>query len=146
MPNARHGKPCYNTRLPPLLPDRQRNGSPAPFSRVESVDAELVRGTEFGFDSRTADAAPFAEPFGRDLDGEAEVITGDENLLSILWTVQWRVGDASEYRFGVGDPEELLRAFAESSLRRVCGRRTGDALLLADRAELQRSVQMSTRF
>ncbi len=115
---------------------------PFPIDRVEIVKDTLVRGEEFGFSSEAEAQARFREggfarADGRDLEAEAEVVTGDENIVRVFYAVQYLVADAYRWRFGVEDPEGLLRALTEASLRRVLAGRHSDAILVADRDELQ---------
>ncbi|MBI4881077.1 MAG: SO_0444 family Cu/Zn efflux transporter [Planctomycetes bacterium] len=115
---------------------------PFPIDRVDIVRDTLVRGVEFGFSSEAEGQArfregAFARADGRDLEAEAEVVTGDEKIVRVFYAVQYMVADAYRWRYGVEDPETLLRSLTETSLRRVLARRHSDEVLVADRDELQ---------
>lgn len=117
--------------------------APWPLERVELVRVDAVRATSFGASEDDALAGGFAslalrpDPRARDLEAEAEVSTADEALLRVAYAVHWAAGDAHEFRFGLEEPEALVRALAESSLRRVAALRRSDEMLVADRAALE---------
>jgi HflK protein len=118
---------------------------PYPFARLEKESRELVHSIDRGYRQGPA-AGPGAAGVAatvavapaeqRELTREAEVATGDENLISIRYSVQYRVADAFVYRFGLDEPELLVTDFAEYALRRVMGEVEADTILVAHRAEL----------
>ena len=65
------------------------------------------------------------EGVGRGLDqepAESRMLTGDENLLDVYFTVQWQIKDAPKYLFNIRNPAETVKAVAESAMREVIGR------------------------
>ena len=50
------------------------------------------------------------------------MLTGDENIVDLSFTVQWHVSDAARYLFRVRDPDDAVKAVAESAMREVVGR------------------------
>lgn len=52
---------------------------------------------------------------------ESRMLTGDENLLDVYFTVQYAVKDAVKYTFNIRNPEETVKAVAESAMRAVIG-------------------------
>ncbi|MFH0945916.1 MAG: SPFH domain-containing protein, partial [Planctomycetota bacterium] len=109
----------------------------------DKVQDDLVRSLEFGFAtgdlskpwSLDQEAAP-----RRDLDAESEVVAGDESLLSISYAVHYAVSDAYQFRYGLEDPDELVRALTEASLRCVMARHSSDEILVASRDQLQAEI------
>jgi membrane protease subunit HflK len=77
----------------------------------------------------------------RDLEAEAEVMTGEEGLLSLSYTVHYRVRDAFGFQFRIADPEELVRAYSEAALRQVVALESTEDVLLAHRDRIERSTQ-----
>ncbi len=53
---------------------------------------------------------------------ESRMLTGDENLLDVYFTVQYVVKDAPEFLFNIRNPDETVKAVAESAMREVIGR------------------------
>ncbi len=58
----------------------------------------------------------------RDLPEESLMLTGDENIVDIDFTVVWKIMDASNYLFNIETPEFTVKAVAESVMREVVGR------------------------
>ena len=91
---------------------------PAPIESVEKVAVTRVNRIEIGFRS----GQPTTGRGGaRDVDDEALMLTGDENIIDINFVVLWRIGDAADYRFNVRDPENTVKAAAESVMREIVG-------------------------
>ncbi len=53
---------------------------------------------------------------------ESRMLTGDENLLDVYFTVQYVVKDAPNFLFNIRNPDETVKAVAESAMREVIGR------------------------
>lgn len=53
---------------------------------------------------------------------ESLMLTGDENILDIDFEVQWKISDAKNYLFNVRNPDETVKAVAESAMREVIGK------------------------
>ena len=63
----------------------------------------------------------------------AQMLTQDENLVSVSVAVQYRIGDLEAYLFNVADPEESLQQATSSALRQVIGTTTLDQIITAGR-------------
>lgn len=63
----------------------------------------------------------------------AQMLTQDENLVSVALVVQYRIGDLRQYLFNVADPQESLRQATSSALRQVVGTTTLDKLITEGR-------------
>ena len=63
----------------------------------------------------------------------AQMLTKDENLVSVSLVVQYRIGDLKAYLFNVTDPEESLRQATSSALRQVVGTTTLDQIITEGR-------------
>ena len=50
------------------------------------------------------------------------MLTGDENIVDLNFSVTWRVADASKYVFTLRDPDASVKAAAESAMREVVGK------------------------
>ena len=73
----------------------------------------------------------------------AQMLTRDENLVSVALAVQYRIGDLQEYLFNVSDPEESLQQATSSALRQVVGTTTLDQIITEGRDAWGISVQDS---
>jgi len=72
---------------------------------------------------------------------ERLMLTGDENIVDIDFTVQWNIANASDYLFNVENPEAAVRDAAQSALREVVGQTALDILLTNDRLAVEVRVQ-----
>src|SRR5216684_5579849 len=57
----------------------------------------------------------------RDLPQEALMLTGDENIVDINFTVFWIIKEPQAYLFNIRNPEGTVKAAAESAMREVVG-------------------------
>ncbi|MEH3035653.1 MAG: protease modulator HflK [Sphingomonas adhaesiva] len=95
---------------------------PAPFVNVVKVDVEQVRTDEFP------------------QDGGEMVLTGDQNIIDLAYTVRWRVSDARNYVFEIKDPQQTVRATAESAMRAVLATTTLNEAIGAGRTTIEARV------
>lgn len=65
------------------------------------------------------------------------MLTGDQNIVDLDFTVQWRVNDAARYLFKVKDADDTVRNVAESAIREVVGRTALSTILTTGRAAVQ---------
>jgi membrane protease subunit HflK len=78
-----------------------------------------------------------------DSDSNNEMLTGDENLVNIGFTVQWQINPQKpqDYQFNLSDPKGTIRAVAESAMREAIGERTITPILTGDRQAIEQQVQ-----
>lgn len=65
----------------------------------------------------------------RDVRHRAQMLTKDENLMTIALAVQYQVKNAEDYLFNVRDPDYTLKEATESALREVVGTKRLDDIL-----------------
>ncbi len=63
----------------------------------------------------------------------AQMLTKDENIVSVSVAIQYRLGNLQDYLFNVSDPIESLRQATASALRQVVGHTTLDQIITAGR-------------
>ena len=68
---------------------------------------------------------------------ESLMLTGDENIVDLSFTVQWHVSDAAQYLFDIRDPDAAVKAVAESAMREVVGRSRLTSIITNGRGEVQ---------
>ncbi len=68
---------------------------------------------------------------------EAQMLTGDENIVDAEMIVQYRIADPSKFFFRLANPEGTLRATAEVALRSVIGQTTIDDAITKGRGLVQ---------
>ena len=69
---------------------------------------------------------------------ESFLLTGDENIIDIAFTVQYAVRDPVVFAYQVAEPEELVRSVAISVLRSIVATTTVDAIYTSARDEVER--------
>lgn len=71
---------------------------------------------------------------------ESQMLTGDENIADVTFSVVWRIGDARAYLFNVRDPDDAVKAVAESAMREVVGKTALPTILTSGRGAVQLQV------
>ena len=75
------------------------------------------------------------------------MLTQDENIIDVRFTVQYDIQDASEFLFfnktDRGGDEELVTQAAETSVREIVGRNKMDAVLYENREQIAQSLAKS---
>jgi membrane protease subunit HflK len=69
------------------------------------------------------------------------MLTGDENILDIQYTVFWRIKDARAFVFNIFAPEGTVRAAAESAMREVVGNMRAQEALAQGRVAIETNSQ-----
>jgi membrane protease subunit HflK len=81
----------------------------------------------------------------RDVPEESLMLTGDENIVDINFTVFWVIKDAGAFLFNVQNPDGQLdatiKAVAESAMREVVGKNQIEPILTANREPIQDEVR-----
>lgn len=73
----------------------------------------------------------------------AQMLTKDENLVSVSLAVQYRINDLQAYLFNVADPQESLQQATSSALRQVVGTTTLDQIITEGREAWGTNVEES---
>jgi len=79
----------------------------------------------------------------RDVPEESLMLTGDENIVDVDFTVLWRIkpNGAADYLFNIQSPEGTVKAVAESAMREVIGRSEIQPILTGARQNVGTAVQ-----
>jgi membrane protease subunit HflK len=73
------------------------------------------------------------------------MLTGDQNLVSVKFSVAYQVDDPIAYLFNVDDPDGMLRQVAESAMREVVGRRPAQDIFRDDRQGIADDVRATVQ-
>jgi membrane protease subunit HflK len=76
-----------------------------------------------------------------DVDDESLMLTGDENIVNMHFTVYWQIKDANAYLFNVDNPDSTIKAVGESAMREVVGQARMELILTSDRELIQLKVK-----
>jgi len=69
-------------------------------------------------------------------DAESLMVTGDENIVDLQFTVLYIINDLESYLFKVDGPDALVKATAESVVREVVGQNELESIITTERARL----------
>lgn len=100
---------------------------PAPISQVEIVDVEGIRVIDVGGTSA----------------GGAEnlMLTGDQNIIDLAYSVRWNIANPELYMFQLNDPDTTIREIAESAMRAVIATVSLDDAIGAQRSRIEQDVE-----
>jgi membrane protease subunit HflK len=96
---------------------------PSPIDHVKKVDVESIRTVDLGSQS-----------------SEDLMLTGDQNLIDIAYSVRWNVRTPELYSFQLADPEEAIRQVAESAMRAVIAQVSLQDAMGDKRSEIEAQV------
>jgi membrane protease subunit HflK len=79
----------------------------------------------------------------RDVPEESLMLTGDENIVDVDFTVLWRIkpDGVGNFLFNIQNPEGTVKAVAESAMREVIGRSNIQPILTGARNTIELAVQ-----
>ena len=97
--------------------------APYPFQSHEIVNLTQLRSVEVGSNS-VMQATGLRD---------SSMLTRDENIVDIRFTVQYRLSDARQYLFENRSPDEAVQQAAESAVREIVGSSTMDSVLYEQR-------------
>jgi membrane protease subunit HflK len=114
---------------------------PQPIETVERVNVGETRQINVGFKVEGEGANSTQVELPR----ESMMLTGDENIMHVDFTIQWQVKSALDYLFEVQDVENTVRAVAESAMREFVGQTPVDQIMTVNRGKIEQAVQATTQ-
>ena len=96
---------------------------PSPIDRVQKVNVENIRSVDLGSQS-----------------SEDLMLTGDQNLIDIAYSVRWNVRTPELYLFQLAQPDETIQQVAESTMRAVIAQVTLQQAMGDKRSEIETRV------
>jgi len=113
---------------------------PWPIETVLTPKVTTVNREEIGF--RSLGEVPGRGNQQRDIPEESLMLTGDENIVDIDFTVLWQVKDAGQYLFNVVDPSRTIKQVAESAMREVVGKNNIQFILTDGRTKVANDTRV----
>ena len=101
---------------------------PAPITQVQVINIDQIRTMEF------------PEGGGANL-----VLTGDQYLVDLSYTVRWRIVDPQKYAFELKGPDDTVKAAAESAIRAAVANTTLDEVIGRGKQQLETEVTLATQ-
>ncbi|MDF2965474.1 MAG: hflK [Rickettsiaceae bacterium] len=125
---------------------------PEPFERVITEKVDKSRRIEIGYRSVNQRNFGLANRRSQESDGgyrylpeESIMLTGDENIVDLNCDVMWRIKKLTDYIFNVVNPEEAVKAAAESSIREVIGKTPISHVLSNQKQDIVEKIQKLTQ-
>jgi membrane protease subunit HflK len=109
---------------------------PSPIESVLTPSVTRQNRMEIGYRSNEAAAARAGQ-----VPEEALMLTGDENIVDINFTVLWVVKDAKSYLFNIRNPEGTVKSAAESAMREIVGETPIAQALAEGRGKIETDTQ-----
>lgn len=69
------------------------------------------------------------------------MLSGDQNIVDVKFSVAYQVSDPKAYLFNVADPDDMVRQVAESAMREAVGRRPAQDIFRDDRQGIADAVR-----
>ena len=115
---------------------------PFPIERVFTPKVTKVNRIDVGF--RSASDSGRSSGIG-DVSEESLMLTGDENIVDINYSVFWVIKDAQKFLFNIQSPIETVKAASETAMREVIAKNKIQNILTEGRASVEVEVQNITQ-
>ncbi|WP_407155877.1 FtsH protease activity modulator HflK [Bradyrhizobium sp. STM 3557] len=114
---------------------------PYPIETVQLVKAQRVNSISIGV--TPIDDGSRRGRSARDVPEESLMLTGDENIVDVDFTVLWRIKPkgVADYQFNIQNVDGTVKAVAESAMREVVGRSNIQPILTGARNTIEQNVQ-----
>ncbi len=112
---------------------------PFPIENVLTPKVTKVNRMDIGF--RSERDSGFSSGGVADVPEESLMLTGDENIVNIDFSVFWVIKDAGNFLFKIQDPEGTVKAAAETAMREVIARSDIQPILTEGRSLIEADTQ-----
>ncbi len=109
---------------------------PIPIETVYKPKVTQVLRSEIGY-RNVGQTTTFQQGRVRTMPQEASMLTGDENVVNVQFSVQYKIKDAVQYLFNVADPTAMVHNAAEAAMREVIGNNLIDAAITDGKLQIQ---------
>ncbi len=116
---------------------------PMPFERVLTPKVTKVNRVDVGF-RPASDTGRSSSGVGN-VPEESLMLTGDENIVDINYSVFWVIKDAGKFLFNIQSPVETVKATSETAMREVIAKNNIQTILTEGRASIEVEVQEITQ-
>ena len=112
---------------------------PLPIERALTPKVTKVNRIDIGF--RPASDSGRGSGVGN-VPEESLMLTGDENIVDINYSVFWLIKDAGKFLFNIQSPVETVKAASETAMREVIARSQIQSILTEGRLQIETDVQV----
>ena len=111
---------------------------PYPIERVFTPKVTKINREDIGY-RQSPDSRVTAI---RDVEEESLMLTGDENIVDIDFSVFWLINDAGKFLFNVQFPEQTVKSAAETAMRESIGQGGLQSILTEGRTEIEEQTRV----
>jgi membrane protease subunit HflK len=115
---------------------------PLPIERALTPKVTKVNRIDVGF--RPASDTGRSSGVGN-VPEESLMLTGDENIVDINYSVFWVIKDAGKFLFNIQSPVETVKATSETAMREVIAKSPIQSILTEGRSQIEVEVQEITQ-
>ena len=112
---------------------------PFPVERALTPKVTKVNRMDVGF--RSGSDSGFSSAGVADVPEESLMLTGDENIVNIDFSVFWVIKDAGKFLFKIQDPPATVKAAAETAMREVIAKSKLQSILTEGRSKIEIETQ-----
>ena len=112
---------------------------PYPIETVLTPKVTKVNRIDIGF--RSGSDTGFSSAGVADVPEESLMLTGDENIVNIDFSVFWVIKDAGKFLFKIQDPAATVKATAETAMREVIAKSKLQSILTEGRSQIEIETQ-----
>jgi membrane protease subunit HflK len=112
---------------------------PYPVESVQTPKVTKVNRMDIGF--RSERDSGFSSGGVADVPEESLMLTGDENIVNIDFSVFWVIKDAGNFLFKIQDPQGTVKAAAETAMREVIAKSQLQPILTEGRAIIEAETE-----
>ena len=116
---------------------------PTPIGQTITPKVEVIRKINVGYRSATDLGFSANSSAERNVNEESLMLTGDQNIADVNFTVLYKIKDAGNYLFKLRNPEFTVKDMSESVMRETVGQRDLQFLLTEGRQEVEQVVRVS---
>ena len=106
---------------------------PYPIETVDKAEVTKIHRIEIGY-------APGSGNSTINVKKESQMLTGDENIVSVKLIVQYQIKDITEYLYNVEGVPATIKNAAQSAIREVAGKEKIDELLTTGKNRVQQET------
>ena len=110
---------------------------PSPIAKVYTPDVEKVQRTDVGFRGGATSVSA-----KRNVNEESLMLTSDQNIVDLDFSVQWKIKNAANFLFKIRGPGATVKRAAESAMREVIGQTTLQLALTTGRREIETRMRL----
>ena len=112
---------------------------PFPIESARTPKVTKVNRIDIGF--RSERDTGFTSGGVADVPEESLMLTGDENIVNIDFSVFWVIKDAGNFLFKIQDPQGTVKAAAETAMREVIAKSEIQPILTEGRAKIEAETE-----